>query len=353
MLVASDVDGCHLLVGDLDAGFVFLPVELGGNDQPGAGGCGGDVVEDEFEGLERAAGPVAADFAEQAMFDGIPFRAPCGIVGHGDGEAVEVAEMVLQGVLPGAVAVAVAATAIGEDDELGGVGIARAAFGAPPGSEVVDGEEGGVAGDADADEAAVGERVVDAVRDGEAAGLGAEVVVVDRDRLLFPAEAGIAESADQLFFLGVDTEDRGVAVCAVLAQAVDELELGVAFGWGAGGDALAVHAQGEAHGAQQSGDGARGDRQVEFCAQVVGEVAGGATGPAQTGAGVAGGVVAEQFRELSGQCGLFFSKALRPPPGLRTRSVSKSPDSNCWRPLATVAGAIPSCAATRRSPPRP
>ena len=78
-----------------------------------------------------------------------------------------------------------------------------------------------------------------------------------------------------------------------MAQAVDELELGVAFGGGGGGEALVVHAQGEAHGTQQSGDGARGDRQVECGGQIVREVAGGAAGPAQVRAGVAGGVVAE------------------------------------------------------------
>ena len=93
----------------------------------------------------------------------IPFRASCRIVGNSDGELVDIAEVVLEGVLPGADAVGVAAAAIGEDDELGGVGVAGAACAAPPGIQVVDGEEGGVGGDADRDEAAVGERVVDAV----------------------------------------------------------------------------------------------------------------------------------------------------------------------------------------------
>ncbi|MCY4593588.1 MAG: hypothetical protein OXC19_02165, partial [Bryobacterales bacterium] len=77
-----------------------------------------------------------------------------------------------------------------------------------------------------------------------------------------------------------------------------------------------------AQGAQEAGEGARGNRQFEDIGEVVGEVAGGATGPAQVGTGVAGGVVAEQNDELDGQRRLFFSSALRPPPGLRIRSVS-------------------------------
>ena len=158
--------------------------------------------------------------------------------------------------------------------------------------------------------------------DGEAGGMGTEVVVVDRDGCRFPGDAGVAEASDQLFFLGVDADNRGVAVAAVAAQAVDELELVVAFGGGGGRDALVVHAQGVAQGAQEPGDGAWADRQLEDVGEVGGEVAGGATGPAQVGAGVAGGVVAEQNDELGGQCRVFFSSALRPPPGLRIRSVS-------------------------------
>ena len=252
----------------------------------------------------------------------IPLRAACRIVGHGDREPVHIAETVLEGVLPRAGAVGVAAAAIGEQDELGGLGIAGSAFAAPPSSEVVDGEEGGVGGDADRDEAAVGERVVDAVGDGQAGGMGAEVVVVDRDRGRLPRDAGVAEASDQLFFLGVDAEDRGVEAGTVTAQAVDELELVVAFGGRGGREALVVHPQGVAQVAQQAGDGARGHRQVDDIGEVGGEVAGGATGPAQFGTGVASGVVAEQNDELGAQRRLFFSSAWRPPPALRTRSVS-------------------------------
>ncbi len=83
-----------------------------------------------------------------------------------------------------------------------------------------------------------------------------------------------------------------------------------------------VHPQGVAQVAQQAGDGTRGCRQLDDIGEVSGEVAGGATDPAQVRAGVASGVVAKQNDELSGQRRLFFSSLWRPPPGLRTRSVS-------------------------------
>ncbi len=186
-----------------------------------------------------------------------------------------------------------------------------------PGNEIVEGEEGGVTGDAEPHAAAVGEWVVDALGDGEAVCLRVEVMVVDSDGLWFPSGPGIAEAAAQLILLRINADGGGVVPGAVRAQAGDNLELGVAFGAGGGRQALGVDPQRVAHGAQQSRDGARGDLPVRFCRQVVREVAGGATDPAQVGAGVARRFVAEQCRELGGQCGRFSSSALRPPPGSR------------------------------------
>ena len=114
-------------------------------------------------------------------------------------------------------------------------------------------------------------------------------------------------------YLLVDAENWGVAGGVVTAELVDELELLVAFGGRAGRDALVVHAQGVAQAAQEAGNGARGNRQLEDIGEVVSEVAGGAPGPAQVGTGVASGVVTEQMDELDGQCRLFLASALRPP----------------------------------------
>ena len=64
----------------------------------------------------------------------------------------------LQGVLLGPWAAAVAAAAAREDQQLGGAEVAGAALGAPPSLDVVDGEAEGVGGIADADGAQVGVR---------------------------------------------------------------------------------------------------------------------------------------------------------------------------------------------------
>ena len=203
MLGLGQVESSHLFGGDLDARFVSLFNELGLQAQASLGHGSANVVEDGGEAVERTGRPVLADFAEDAMLDGIPLAAPGGIVDDADGEVVGIAEGVLEVVLPGAWGAAVAAAGVGEDDEFGGVGIARAALVAPPGLDAVDREGRCVGGLANADAAAVGEQVVDAVGDGAAVGFGGEVVVFDVGGAIVPGAAGIAEVADEFFLLGI------------------------------------------------------------------------------------------------------------------------------------------------------
>jgi hypothetical protein len=62
-------------------------------------------------------------------------------------------------------------------------------------------------GYADADSAAVVGRVVNAVGDADAAGIGKEVVIVDQNGRAVPFGAGVFEIADHFAFLGVDADD--------------------------------------------------------------------------------------------------------------------------------------------------
>ena len=70
-----------------------------------------------------------------------------------------------------------------------GVAVAFEAVALPPSDQVVGSEVGGIVGGADDHEAAIGAQVVDAVGDGDAVGLGAEVVVVDGLWRSFPSGA--------------------------------------------------------------------------------------------------------------------------------------------------------------------
>ena len=78
------------------------------------------------------------DLAEQPMFDGVVFGGAGGVVGDGDLQVEPIGENMLQEILPGAGPTAVAAAGIGEDDNLGGIGVAQAALAVPPLCDALD-----------------------------------------------------------------------------------------------------------------------------------------------------------------------------------------------------------------------
>src|SRR5258707_5633607 len=102
------------------------------------------------------------------MLDGVPFRSSRGVVGDGEGKAVGIGQLRLELGFPSAATIAVTATGIAQDEELTGAGIAEQSFLAPPMSDGMSREGGGVMGDADHDGAAIGEQIIDTVRDGDA-----------------------------------------------------------------------------------------------------------------------------------------------------------------------------------------
>ena len=222
----------------------------------------------------------------------------------------------------------------------------------PPSEQVVCGEVGGVVGGAHHHEAAVGAQVVDAVGDGDAVGLGAEVVVVDGVRSFRPAATGILEVADQFPLLGIDTDDWQVALGEPGALFGDMDELLVTVRAGPGRYPLLVEAQPIAETEEDASHGS-GTNLDAAGGELVGDLLGGTVGPANTGDGIAGDIVLQYRFDRGDHLGRFFSTAWRPPPGRRTRSRSTSPESSCWRPRATVPASRPSSAAMRRSPPWP
>src|SRR6202040_4373106 len=113
-------------------------------------------------------------------------------VADSDGEIEFISEL-LQFHLPQAQPRSIAATAIGRDGEMIGIGIAGRAHQLPPATDRIDCEAGGVVVDADADPAGVLADVVNPVRHGAA--LAADEEVVDphflRLALRTPFAAGV------------------------------------------------------------------------------------------------------------------------------------------------------------------
>ena len=151
---------------------------------------------------------------------------------------------------------AVAAAAIGGDQQAFGLGVAFAAHASPPAADAFDGEAGGVMIDADADPAFIGGNVVDAVGNSFAVGLDHEVVDTHLLGLALGAQftPGVLEVVNQLLLLGIDRDRRLSGAPKARDGGVDMLELGIAVGMMAALARLGVGLQAEAHVLQQAPD---------------------------------------------------------------------------------------------------
>jgi len=76
--VVGEAEFAHLGVGDLASLLVAAPHEVGADPQTGTRRRRADVVDDGLIAVERMAGPVLADLAEQTILDGVPLRGPGG-----------------------------------------------------------------------------------------------------------------------------------------------------------------------------------------------------------------------------------------------------------------------------------
>src|SRR5947209_8359677 len=90
-----------------------------------------DVLQDRLVTDQRLARPVAADRPKQPVFDGVPLRRSCGIMGHRD-DQVELNGRPLQRHLPAPLAVVGGPTTVRLNQQPPGLGVATAADVQPP-----------------------------------------------------------------------------------------------------------------------------------------------------------------------------------------------------------------------------
>jgi hypothetical protein len=173
--------------------------------------------------------------------------------------------------------------------------------------------------DADHDGASIGEQIVDAIRYGDAGGIGAEIVIVDQARGQVPARSSILEIADQFALLGIDANDGETAALESVSKIAEVEELIIAIGTAVGGDFLVIDAEGIAHLMEETGHGVGADDDIEVT-QRHGNLGCRSPRPLQTGDGITGGVVFEQKLDQCDDVGGFFSTRLRPPPERRVRA---------------------------------
>jgi hypothetical protein len=272
---------------------IVATVEVSGDGQAGLSSGGTNEVENLLIAVERFAGPVLGDLRKETMLDGVPFRSSCLVVGDGEGQAVGIGQLRLELGFPSAATIAVTAAGIAEDEEMSGAWITEQPLLAPPMRDGVSGEGGCVMGDTDHDRPSMGEQIIDAVRDGDARGIGAEVVIVDQAGTQIPARTGIFEIADQFTFFGIDANDGETAALKSVSKIAEVEELMVAIGTVIGGEFLVIDAQGIAHLMEETSDRVGTDDDAEV-SQRPGNLVRRSPLPLQTRNGVTGGVVFQQ-----------------------------------------------------------
>ena len=180
------------------------------------------------------------------MFDRVPFAGSGWVVCQGNFEIMRVGKAVLQEVFPCMRTAAIAASAVGEDDQFGGLGIACLAFGFPPLRNALGGELRHIVGFPDKEAAGVGGHIVNPVGNGRALSIGGEVVIVDQFGRISPLRVRVAEASNQFLFLGVNADDRDILMSISGTQFGNVLELNIAQGMIGSSQFLLVNQQGKA-----------------------------------------------------------------------------------------------------------
>jgi len=189
------------------AGRIVSPVEVSGDRQAGLSSGGANEVQDLLITVEWFACPVLGDLGKEAVFNGVPFGSASRVVGNGESQTERIGQLRLELGFPGAATIAIAAAGVAQNEELPGAWIAARSLLAPPMRDGVGREGGCVMRDTHHDGPSIGEEIIDAVRDGDAGGVRAEIVVVDQSGRQIPTRAGILEVADQFALLGIDANN--------------------------------------------------------------------------------------------------------------------------------------------------
>jgi hypothetical protein len=97
-------------------------------------------------------------------------------------------------------------------------------------------------------------QVVHPIGNGDAVSIGAEIVIVDQNRIAIPLDTGILEYPDEFLLLGIDADDRLQFCRAALTQFRDAGELSVSVRVRTSGELLVVDTKRETHLLEQSRD---------------------------------------------------------------------------------------------------
>jgi hypothetical protein len=244
---AGDIDGGEVVIGNDDAFWieVFIEFAMDGKTGTRSGSC--DQIDNDAMADQRFGAPVVAYEGEQSVLDLVPLAGAWWKVTDRDVDS-DLVGQVLQLALPQPRARAIAAAAIGGDEQLFGFGVANAADLLPPATDRLHREGRSVVIHPDADPAMVSRQVIDPVWHRSPQLLDQKVVHPHLLWLSFrlPLAPTILEVADQLLLLGVDGDDRLLPGQCGADQLIDVAKLRIPIRMAVALSRLAIGLQTEA-----------------------------------------------------------------------------------------------------------
>jgi len=329
----------HLRRGRFDAFRVVGLHDRSSDAEAGLTLGGAKEVQHFLQRIQRLACPVLGDLAEETVRDRVPLGCTGRVVADCDLDRMRQAEFGEQTVLPCSTARAVAASSVGEDEQLVGLGVVVASIGLPPAGDAVGCEGGRIMGYTDEDVATVGDRIEDSVRRSDVDGVATEVVIIDRGWGLGPDGPRILEAADEFLLLCVDGDDGEPSIREGTLHLLDVAELFVALISNAirsAGELLVIHAKSVVEVVQETGHGSWADLNVELF-QFSTEFDRGFSGPFQARDRIAGCGRHHQSLDLGDDfrsffpptCGHHPSPGFARPPHLAPATLA-GPEPQCW-----------------------
>lgn len=283
------------------------------NLKTGLGCCGPYIVEHGAESQQRLALPILADFRKESVLNRVPFRSARRIVAKGDSYLMRLAELAMQAPLENAGSGRIGPAAVSQDQQFRGLGEIQGALMTPPICDRVDGQGWCFGCGSHADQAAIVLAIVNAIGNGDSAGIGTEVVVQHRQGLLLPGAPCVSEIADGFFLFRIDADDRVAGVLERISHVGDMLELTIALLWRrrmpeAGFDPLVIDPQRIVHLVQESAYRFGADTNA-VVSQFGGNTSSRFAGPSQTAHRVASGLLFYEGLDSSEDFWRFFPAA--------------------------------------------
>lgn len=206
--MVNNVQGCHLFIGDFFTGDIFLSDMVSRNYQAGLCFRFSNVLSSKRKGSQRTTSPGLADFAEQPMFDGIPFGGACRIVTHCHNQIKAICDLILQMIFPGSGYITVTAATIGLDQQASGVWETQQSFGGTPGGNIIDCKARDICGTSEVHRAMIELEIINAIWNCGAQCILLEIMHIDPFGGLTPNSSRVPKVANQLLFLRIRTDMR-------------------------------------------------------------------------------------------------------------------------------------------------